>query len=439
MKIVYPKLPESVVVKQKGEKFLFLNPTLPDWLVVNCNAAKILVLCDGSRSIEAIINEVQNEYPDIDDVRKFIQHLIALGFFAEGDKKNIENTQPSNLNSIHLNLTENCNLACCYCYASERNDFGKPLDILEYQHLIDDIKKMTDTATIALTGGEPLLNKDCFDIARYAKECGFYVYLLTNGLLLNESNIKHVLDTCDEVRVSLDARSRDIHDLLRGEGSYDKVMDALELLDKAGVHYKLAMTVNRLNLAEVGKMAKKYGSRLIFQPLFNTGSAKNLDKYSISGTEYYDCLRSVKNVNPISDLSGVVERLRKRGAIRCAMGREEISISPSGDVYPCHMLHLSEFYSGNVRDRSLQEIYMSSEKLRDIRRQSVYTYEGCSECPIRLLCAGGCRARTFYMTGSLIAEDQFCDYELQAFVDGLIDFADFDGKASNCSVCTNCI
>ena len=83
------------------------------------------------------------------------------------------------------------------------------------------------------------------------------------------------------------------------------------------------------------------------------------------------------------------------------------------------MLHYPEFLAGNVRSESFESIYLRSPVLDGLRRLTVLDRSGCSECPVRFLCAGGCWARAFFEHGTLKAADSFCEYELLAIRDAL--------------------
>ncbi len=436
---IYPILPKEVVVKSIDDKYLFLIPSKPDWVVVNNNCAYLLSLCDGTKSIQEIVSHVSNMHPGYKEAEILLMRLYESGFFdSNTENKVVNNALKGDLKSVHLNISENCNLSCKYCYANNREKKGNGLSLDEYKTLIDSLEFISPHLMIALTGGEPLLNPDFYSIAEYAKRKGHYIYLLTNGSLIDESNCKIIKSVVDEVRISIDGYYPETHDALRGFGTYKKAINAIELLGKEGVNIRIAMTVTSLNLNEIELMSNLYGGQLIYQPLFNAGGAKDHVNISINGLEYYEALNKAKNVNPLAGLGSAVNKLRGKGTRRCAIAKEEISISFNGDVYPCHMLHLDEFYCGNIRGTSIDEIYYSSQVLCEIRNQSIYTYAGCDVCPIRLLCGGACRARTYYMTGSLINQDDFCEYELMAYTDGLIKCASFGHNHDSCMQCREC-
>ncbi|HAM51100.1 MAG TPA: hypothetical protein DCP92_10570 [Nitrospiraceae bacterium] len=108
----------------------------------------------------------------------------------------------------------------------------------------------------------------------------------------------------------------------------------------------------------------------------------------------------------------------------CAIGDAEISISESGDVYPCQLLHLPQFLTGNIRTQSLHDIYSTSEVLKKCSMLNVLEVRGCRSCAIRFICGGACRARAFYEMGDIGHSDKFCEYEKLAFINGLFEIHD---------------
>lgn len=415
------RLPGDIVIKRRGRKYLFLNPTVPDWTITNFNGAWALRLCNGRRTAKEINSilkwlgckdndqEILHFFSEVSNTKLFLAQEI--------------HPQPSEtgLRTVHLNLTEECNLRCIYCYAEERsNDSGK-LQFQEYVNLVNDISNISPTTNIVFTGGEPLLKDFTLDLAQYTKKMGHHVHLLTNGILINEKNSKAIAEIFDLVKISLDGSTPEIHEFHRGSGTFYKTLAAIDRLAQEGAHVKIAMTVTKINKNDIGSMAKKFGPLLSIAPLFKAGRAKSNNNLSISGKEYYKALASVKGVNPLSSLCDYLSRAKQKRIMNCGMGKAEISISDTGDVYPCHLLHLRQFHAGNVRMQPLESIYQNSGKLRFFRELNVLEIKGCKKCDIRFICGGACRARAFYEKNRIDVSDNFCKYEKMAFINGLFE------------------
>lgn len=413
-----PKLLEETVLMEQGDKVLFLVPSKPDWVVTNRNGAVALSLCDGNRSINDI-QGILSMHPNSQEAVLLIETLHKEGFFNPAPERKTQKLT-SRLRSVHLNIFPSCNLKCNYCYAEERQEIaGSTLSLNEYRSLIDDIAIINQDIEVAITGGEPLLNKDACDISKYCRFKGFYTHLLTNATTIDENNAEIIASSFNVIRISIDGYTAEKHDYHRGAGSFEKTTKAIGLLEKARAQIRIAMTVTKYNIDDIQPMAELYGSKLMFQPLFNAGNAKGSDM-AITGEEYYYALKNAKGVEPYSQLGQTLLRLRNRGTTKCAIGDVEISFSHNGDVYPCHMLHLPEYYAGNIREQPITDIYNHSPILAKTRKLNVHTREDCRECPVRLLCAGSCRSRAFYSTGNLDAADEFCEYEFLAFTEGLL-------------------
>jgi len=414
------KLPNSTVVLQREDKFLFIVPDRPDWVVVNANTAKLLSLCDGTMSVDEILSYARY-HMYYDSAKATIDKLITDGFFnTESD--NIDTNVKkcvSKLYSLHLNMTSNCNLRCIYCYAEERTKNNEnTLNLNQYFNLIDEIAEVSSNVTITFTGGEPLLNPYTLKVAKYCKQKKLNTFLLTNGTLINSTNVGDIIKYFDTIRISIDGATALTHNQCRGNGSYQKATEAIRLLEEKGKPPLIAMTVTSTNKHEIKQLSDQYGDRLTFQPLYNVGRAK-CHKLGISGTEYYEALTSAPNVEPYGQLTKKLMTMRKKGVERCAIAEGEISISPSGEVFPCHMLHVDKFCAGTIKKQKFSDIYYTSEVLKYIRTLSVNSKPTCINCPIRLLCAGGCWARSYYANGDINEVDDFCDYELLAVTNGL--------------------
>ena len=423
-----PKLPPNFIIKRKGNKFLFLNTTVPDWVVTNSNGALALKLCDGKRTIgeiSSILSKIAKRDTK-DEINNFFQEIIFKTNLFSTSNKESDTFHPYNLNCVHLNLTNRCNLQCIYCYAEERSDSKNILHLKDYLAIIDSINDMTKNAEIVLTGGEPLLANYALELADYAKRKGNKVHLLTNGVLINEANAKKIAELCDLIKVSVDGSVPEIHDFHRGKGSFDKALRGIDILAQNNAKLQVSMTVTKKNMNNIEAMVNKFGSMLLFAPLFKAGRAKKIKNLAITGKEYYYALSSVNGVNPLSYLCSSLIKAKEKRIMKCAIGDAEISISDTGDVYPCHLLHIPQFLAGNVKEQSLDSIYQTSDVLKACRRLTVLEINGCKKCDIKFICGGACRARAFFEKDKIDVSDNFCEYEKKAFINGLFELHYFD-------------
>ena len=150
------------------------------------------------------------------------------------------------------NLIRRCNLACKHCYATSADiDFPGELNTEEVFAVMDDLKSF-GVSVLILSGGEPLLRPDIFEISRRAKEMGFYVGLSSNGTLITEDNIDKIIEIgYDYVGVSLDGM-RETHDYFRRkQGAFDESIRGIRLCHDAGIKVGLRFTLTQDNATEL--------------------------------------------------------------------------------------------------------------------------------------------------------------------------------------------
>ena len=421
------KLPTDVVKIKKHDKILFLNPSVPDWIVVSKNGAAIFQLCDGKRAVEGIADALSmfGRKDSKKEIIKFFEDIISNTTFFPLTNMEPPKYQPYKLRIVQLSLVDTCNLNCIYCYATERRESTNKLTQEKHFKLIDDINGISEKVNIVLTGGEPLLSPYAIELAEYARARNNQVQLLTNGTLITEQNAKRISDIFSLIKISIDGSTPAIHDFHRGKGTFCKAMRGFELLKKHDAPVQIAMTVTKKNIQDVDAMTKRFGSRLTFAPLFAAGRAKESKELGISGREYYEALSSVNGVKPLSRLCSSLAASKQKRIMKCAIGDGEISISENGDVYPCQLLHLPQFKAGNIINQPLKTIYETSEVLKSCRKLTVLEIPECKKCEIRFICGGACRARAFYEEGRLDVSGSFCEYEKLAFINGLFELHEF--------------
>lgn len=402
----------------RGDKYIFINPNIPRWIVTDELGKLILSLFNGENSYDEIISTAIEGLGanKREKILSFCSSVLSSGLLNDVGPR--PRTHRMMLTSVHLSLSDHCNLNCSYCYARERVERKHPiLTYEEYKAIINDILEINPGVTFTLTGGEPLLNKDCLAIAEYIKQRKGRVFLLSNGLLINKDNIQRISELFDLVTLSIDGPNDEIHSLTRGH-NFDRVIAATSLLDKHNVDYTLSMTVTKDNIDYIEEMATKFGNRLNYAPYFPiSGESSSLD---ITGIEYYNALKSATGVRPLSYCESSLDNALVSQCHKCAIGDGEFSISATGDVYPCQLIHTDEFYAGNVHEQNIKEIYYKSKAINDCAHLDVDTIKGCKDCPIKYICGGSCRARAYYGCGDINSTTDFCKYEQESFYDGII-------------------
>jgi len=161
-----PKLHSRIVHIERDAKHIYINPNLPRWIVTDALGSLIMELFNGRNTVSDIVDIAVSGIGEAQRkrVEAFCGKVVDSGVLAEADIK--PKRHKYQLSSVHLSLSEGCNLKCVYCYASKREERSFPaLTYQDYVRIIDDVLSINGGITFTLTGGEPLLNSDCFRIA----------------------------------------------------------------------------------------------------------------------------------------------------------------------------------------------------------------------------------------------------------------------------------
>jgi heme b synthase len=343
---------------------------------------------------------------------------------------------PDTLRMVAWEVTRSCNLACVHCRASSlRGPYEGELTADRCRNLLDEIAAVGKPVVI-LTGGEPLLREDIYEIAAYGDRLGLRMVLATNGTLVTEEvAVKMRNAGIRRVSISIDGKDAKHHDAFRHvPGAFYGAMAGIEAMKKAALEFQINTTITRLNLdqiADIMKMAVRIGAAAhhIFL-LVPTGRAKELSDQAISPEEYERTLNwfykeslhcpiqlkatCAPHYYRILHQKGQGPGVREQGAENpfhamtrgCLGGSAFCFISHTGQVQPCGYLELD---CGQIKEKKFADIWAHSPILKELR--DLNTYKGkCGRCEFIRAC-GGCRARAYEITGDYLAEEPFCVYE----------------------------
>ena len=340
------------------------------------------------------------------------------------------------------NLIRRCNLTCKHCYATSADiDFDGELDTTEVFAVMQDLKAF-GVSVLILSGGEPLMRPDIFEISRHAKELGFYVGLSTNGTLITEDNISDIISIgYDYVGVSIDGM-RETHDRFRRkQGAFDESIRGIRLCHQAGFKVGLRFTLTQDNASELPDLLqlmsdedvdKFYLSHLNYAGRGNHNRASDLHHHMTREAMdllFETCWQDVKAgrrrefVTGNNDADGVyllhwanrhlpehVETLRKQ-LLRWggnASGVNIANIDNLGTVHPDTMCW--DYSIGSVKQRPFSKIWQdTSDPLMAGLKATKRPLEGrCAQCQHLAICGGNSRTRAWQLTGNAWAEDPGC-------------------------------
>ncbi len=324
---------------------------------------------------------------------------------------------------LSWNITKRCNLNCSHCYRSSSSsaDTSEELSLREGRKLIDQIAA-AGFRLLILSGGEPLLRADVFELISYASSAGLRPVLGTNGTLIDPETARRLKESgLAGAGVSLDDTQPDYHDRFRGiEGAHRKAVNGINNLLDAGLKTQINMTVTEINRHRIEPMirlAVRLGVDALHPFFFvPAGRGKNMENATIGRRQYFELLEMILEQQkslalelkptcapqfmPIAQELGLKTRFT-RG---CLAGVSYCCVLPGGDVHACPYLPVS---AGSVRERPFNEIWEESKVFERLRNYGLY--EGrCGRCEHVDIC-GGCRARAFVDSGgSYLAQDPWC-------------------------------
>jgi AdoMet-dependent heme synthase len=336
---------------------------------------------------------------------------------------------------IQLHLTERCNLRCRHCYQTGRSrDEMSPGEIeeaiREISETIDIWRKtyhIDYSTSFNVTGGEPFLRRDLFDILIAIISGGFDVFLLSNGILIDRKKAEGLFNIgVKGVQVSIEGPV-EVHDSIRGRGSFSASLKGVRHLLDSGMQVTLNTTLSTRNadfFMELVGLASKIGvQRLGYSRLVPSGRGKAmigemLDKKAAK--ILYEKIFSIESgdlkivtgdpiASQLSDKDG-----QDRGDMAtegCAAGVSGLTILPDGTIVPCRRLYLP---IGNIKRDSFREVWATSRVLEALRDRSRYRGK-CGECSRWAVCRG-CRAIAYAFSGAH-GENDFLAEDPQCFVE----------------------
>ena len=339
------------------------------------------------------------------------------------------------LRMIAWEITRQCNLSCVHCRASAQT--GRDPDELtteECLRLLDDIASFSQPVII-LTGGEPLLREDVFEIAHYGSEKGLRLVMAVNGTLVDEDTARNMQDAgIQRISVSIDGATPETHDRFRKvPGAFDAALQGIRSAKKVGLEFQINTTITRQNsheLPAILDLAIDLGAAALHVFLLvPAGRGRQLKDQQVTAHEYEEILTwfyEQKERSPLhlkATCAPQFYRILRQKAKKegrsvtyqnfgldattrgCLGGVSFCFISNVGQVQPCGFLELN---CGNVRESTLKDIWAHSLVFRELRDFS--NYKGrCGQCEYRKVC-GGCRARAYEMSGDFLEEEPYCAY-----------------------------
>ncbi|WP_371368689.1 Putative mycofactocin radical SAM maturase MftC [Sporomusa rhizae] len=322
---------------------------------------------------------------------------------------------------ISWNTTQQCNINCVHCYRDAGAKRRDELSTSEGKKLLGEIAKAGFKIMI-LSGGEPMLRTDIYELITHAATVGLRPVLGTNGILLTgdvPARLKSAGLMC--AGISVDSRNPESHDTFRGvPGGWDQTMAGIKACREAGLPFQIHTTVttsNESEITEITDLAVELGAvahHIFF--LVPAGRGKDIEETTLKTAQYEALLTRILDKQATTSIElkptcapQFMRIAKERGVPMrytrgCLAGTSYCVILPNGDVQPCPYLPLKV---GNVRETSFDTLWQESTVFKKLRHEPLKG--GCGSCGFDSVC-GGCRARAYYYSdGDYLAEEPWCD------------------------------
>lgn len=334
------------------------------------------------------------------------------------------------LNSAVWEITLRCNINCLHCGSSA--DTNKRNNELTTDEALDLIEQLADLGCkrVVLSGGEPFLRPDWAVLALRIRDLGMDLSFISNGYIVDDDliDVLKVLGP-NSVGISVDGCCAATHDYIRGkDGVFDRCINALNKLSKAGIYTCAVTTVHKKNINELDQIldiliengvnswqvqiATPQG-RMPMDLAVNADDFYNLAKFIAEKRQKYKNIIRIVEADCLGYYSTFSKDLNFVTWTGCKAGMNVLGIESDGAIKGCLSLHGDEFIEGNVRETSLADIWNDKNKFKLNRRFSPSMLKGiCKDCKWGSLCRGGCSEKAISYTRTT-HQSPFCLYNYE--------------------------
>jgi radical SAM protein with 4Fe4S-binding SPASM domain len=331
---------------------------------------------------------------------------------------------------IQWHITNLCNLRCNHCY---QEDFSKKSDLDGFglkkvtDNILTTINEWNKTACIHLTGGEPFLKSEVFQLLKDldAEPAVEELGIITNGTLLDEELMMKLssFSKLKKIKISLDGATTGINDSIRPKGTFEKVIKNLAWVKKSTnfeiIFMFTAMKKNFRSFPSLLHLCQNLEvDGVIVERFIPWGRGREMMDEALGKEEWKELLETLSELFSL-DMDGdpglpyqafqVIfngEELELLGA-PCVIGRDGLCIMPEGTVFPCRRFPIS---IGNLLNDSMKSLWEKSELLEKLRRKENLKGK-CGSCGIND--CRGCRSLALCLTGDYLEEDPHCPLPLR--------------------------
>jgi radical SAM protein with 4Fe4S-binding SPASM domain len=439
------KRKRDTVLRPESFGGIAFNPENGTTLELDQTAFRLLELADGRTTLSEVASRIGREFDTVilqSDVQELVERLLEHRFLFVSETRQLS-PPPGNApfvprplprapcplpptylsapTTVHLSLTEACNLDCPACYVVKSDE--PPLNTSQVEQLINELAEIK-VFQLAIGGGEPFLRKDLGHLVRYARQQGLVPNVTTNGTLLTRERLAEIRGFVGQIQLSLNGYDAESHEAHRTPGSFKKTLSAMTLLREMDMAFGANILVTRgSDFSRTARLAIEQGARQVnaLRPKPAANDSQWFHRYSPLPGELIKLRRELDRLTLeypevrftvdaalvflMGDLTS--DELQAHAIYGCDAGVRSIAVRANGQVYPCSQFSEREFCAGNVTEAGLGSIWHEAAVLWRFREMTPKLKGRCSVCSVRDYCKG-CRRIAHFVTGDFYAEDPGC-------------------------------
>lgn len=418
--------PDYVIRELKSGNFVLIKWTNEEFFKLENLPKQILRLMNGSKSLSEILKILKRQNININVAKKFCENLIKRRILVISKTPIINRIfRPlprgitANLNFVQWEISGQCNLKCKHCY--NKNFINKlELSTQKCKSIIDEFDQL-NTIRVSISGGEPLLRADLFEILKYLEKKRIYIAaIFSNGILLNKDIVREINHLKSNIHfiLSLDGIDEDSYDFIRGRGMFKRLTRKLPLINNIEKRIGVNVMFHKKNLKQIPKLfdfilqnfskvkmvrvgtfnRNEQGSYIDYKKEIGISLKEELAAYNLIISEYLKKNMKTKFQLELSNFfrSNITNKKIFQYSLSshpCAYtGGLTFTIKSNGILQWCPTLYQLTF--GDLNKTTLKKAFQSKryKTFTDLRIEKLIQ---CKDCKFMKICGGGCRAMVF--------------------------------------------
>lgn len=436
----YPNRTSDIIIKdEEGKESCVISSGLTSddgGVFLNDSAREVLLSCNGTTDIGGLVDMFEKKYTGStrneiqQGVDMTVDQLVEFGLIELRDKpgpsRNVAVKKCTlSLDLVYLEVTRACNLRCIHCY----NEAGlKREKEMKTDEILGIIKALSEIGVIdvVITGGEPFMRKDIFEIIRAIRSKDMRFSVFTNGVMLDKAFVGMLADCGPRfVAVSLDGAVKPTHEKIRGEGTFENTVNAIKLLIAAGIKVRVNHTLTAESVPELknfmGLMDALGVNDVYFDRFDSLGRGKEHAGMVIpveKGHEIKSLLDSfgAGKYTGLKNYSPGIKVIAADDKNLCGVGINSCYIKANGEVSFCPVMSGSDFTVGSLLENRIQELW-TADKWDALRKATPDTIPECRDCPGKNICLGGCKAKAYNEYGVFSRPDPWSCYQIKGMIE----------------------